>query len=580
MNNRSDYYEYSPLEYSKLYDEIFAGKSVWLALSSDKSIKEVNLSYNAWLHSEDANIFKHKFNLRNDDFHDIVKSTYLENDETGFVDKRSGKLLGNKILVPNLSDPSKSTCPILSRKLKALESITYPGESSIDEEGYMHLPTSVVDSDGYISLGISLDGDSYGQFTDGSRLVSTQIYNPEIEYKVGDIVYHQGHTYKALRSGNRGHFPDISSYWVIESKVNDLYTTRVTILSDPQTAGDTNPNKQITIVNPEDTDNIDFSVSANLGYKFNSVQIEHNDDSREDLRLNTDYLLSDIVDGDDYYNIITVLDPGWEKILNDDSKKRVIFHFITTQTGLAMNYTLDNNGTVTTGNIEVRGFSESPYTTSHSTTYKIILSALTKNGTRYTLTDEINEQLSSVVIGDVLEFEFALVDYKHAPGSSKYIKASTVKRADGIITEEVLDLNITTTSWEYWKDHTLDNVPVLYVPITVDYDDLELNITAATKLFYTVSEFNGFEVDTVNSEVNYGGSQTIQFYGTYRDALDYIVVNDHTIPRKTIATIASGGELRYEEYSPYIITLRKSGTMYTLVISNIVGDLDIKIIEK
>ena len=88
--------EISPLEYGKKYDEIYAGKSVWFTLSSDNSIKELNLSYNAWEKSEDANIYKRKFNLRNDDFYEIISietrgaSYAIERAQTGTAVKVIG----------------------------------------------------------------------------------------------------------------------------------------------------------------------------------------------------------------------------------------------------------------------------------------------------------------------------------------------------------------------------------------------------------------------------------------------------------------------------------------------------------
>ena len=570
-NNRNNYYEIDPCEYSKLYDEIFAGKVVWLALSSDKSIKEVNLSYNAWLHSEDANIFKSKFNLRNDEFFNVTNRKYIKESTTDCIDTRSGKLLGNSAMVPNIDNPKQSSCPILSRKLKELESTMYPGGSTMNDEGYMILPDNAISDDGYLPLDILVESDNCAHFFSEGRDSGTPMYNPEVEYRVGDQVFHQDKVYKAIRSGNRGHLPDISPFWVLDDKVNDAYTTRLTILSDPQDAGKSNPSKQITIVDTENLANIDFSVSANLGYKLADVQIEHDDDSRENLIKNKDYTDTDIVDGDDYYNFITLLSSGIKKVLGEDSKKRVIFKFNTTAVSFVRNYTLDDNGTITTGGIINRGFSSSP-TSYSSDIYKIVLAAITKNGVRTTQTSEISNYLNNAKIHDELILEFALVDYKHEDGASRFLGVTTTKRADGETrTEEFKDFDVRTVSWEYASGHTLNKVPVLSVPVTVDFDSIEINVTAATKLTYTVSEYNGFEVNTVNAEVNYGGSQTIQFYGTYRDALKEINISGIVITGLVESlTIPGVG----------IVTLHKSGSMYTLIISSITGDIDIKIIER
>lgn len=521
INNRGDYYEYEPIEYSNLYDEIFSGKSVWLALSSDKSIKEVNLSYNAWLQSEDANIFKKRFNLRNDEYYEKPRKTYLKSNGDDLIDFRSGKLLGNKPLISNASNPEKSTCPILSRKLKRIG---------------------------------------------GSN------YNPEVEYSQGSKVIHNGETYVALKPGNRGHFPDISSYWVLDSKISDLYTRRITILSEPQTAGVTDPNKQVTIVNEDNIDNMEFSVTANLGYKFGSVQLEWNDSTKEDLDFGSDYLCSDIVDGKDFYNVITILHSGWKKILDDQSRKRLIFKFVPTSTGIVLKYSIDSDATKA---MAVVGF-DTQVSSDCSDLTGIFLSALSRNGVRYTKSLDINDQISKISIGDEIDFEFALVDYKHQ-GISRFTDLSITKKVNGeTTTTNQDDLPVEYTKWEYWIGHPLDNVPVLHVNTVVDYNDIEIFVMSSTKLVYTVSAFDGFEVDQVNSLVTYGGRQEIRFYGTYRDSLDKILINNYTITNDVV----SGETKVYTGYSPYIITLSKSGTMYTLTIDNIVKDLDIKLIEK
>lgn len=631
MNNRNNYYEYDPLEYSKLCDEINAGKSLWLALSSDKSIKEVNLSYNAWLNSEDANIFKHKFNMRNDDYYDKTRNSYLKIENSDYSDRRSGKLLGNKILVANKDNPEKSLCPILSRKLRDLNENMYPGKSHINDN-YLHLPVGYVDSNGYLSLEMEVDSEGFARFSSADRS-GIQSYCPEVEYEPGTIVYHKGEVYKALRKGNRGHFPDISSYWALNSRLNDYYTTRVTILNRPQTAGTSDPNKQITIVNRDDVDDMNFSVTANLGYKFSAVQRELMDGTIEDLickgmikdwvsgtmykigdltkynsvyykcyadvydsttipysrytpdtiygqkfwkptTLEDDYLVSDIVDGNDYYNVVTILENGWKKLLETNSRSRLVFYFEPTKITSTMQYSLDDNGEITTNQIRIKGYSSAPESSS-ALPYEIVLASLTKNGQKYDSTNNILAQLNSVTVGDELEFEFVLVDYIHTVGSTRFEAATLTKKASGETTATNSELNIESVTWEFVSGKPKE-MSVLHVPVTVDYDDLTIDIAAATKLNMTVSEYSGFEVSKVNDKVNYGGTESIQFYGTYRDAFKYLTLYDKTLDRVT-------GDKPLEiivEGETVLVSLSKSGAMYTLVVSNVVKDLDIKLIEK
>ena len=171
--------------YKGVIDEINCGKAVWLALTTDNTVKDVNLSYYAWLQSEDANIYKHKFNLRNDDYYDKTKSEFLVSDNFGYTDRRSGKLLGNQLIVAS----DNSSCPILSRKLKDVKNRWSAGD------------------------------------------VEYPNYDPEIEYKLGDLVILNGIVYKSVRKNNRGHFPGISSYWALKSSIDNIKTTRVTLLN-------------------------------------------------------------------------------------------------------------------------------------------------------------------------------------------------------------------------------------------------------------------------------------------------------------------------------------------------------------
>ena len=53
--------------------------------------------------------------------YDKTKSHYLEEGRGDFIDKRSGKLLGNKIMAVNKEQPGMSSCPLLSRKLRNLD---------------------------------------------------------------------------------------------------------------------------------------------------------------------------------------------------------------------------------------------------------------------------------------------------------------------------------------------------------------------------------------------------------------------------------------------------------------------------
>lgn len=271
-------------------DEINCGKAVWLALTTDNTVKDVNLSYYAWLQSEDANIYKHKFNLRNDDYYDKTKSEFLVSNNFSYTDRRSGKLLGNQLIVAS----DNSSCPILSRKLKDVKNRWSAGD------------------------------------------VEYSNYDPEIEYRLGDLVILNGIIYKSVRKNNRGHFPGISSYWALKSSIDNIKTTRVTLLnyqklddsySINMEAGITSPNKQITL--DENSNAPGFKVIDNSGYKFASICYENASGTIITLNQN-DYVVDRVISsstGDVVYYRVIIKPDGWNVILGDNSRKRLIFAF-------------------------------------------------------------------------------------------------------------------------------------------------------------------------------------------------------------------------------------------------------------
>lgn len=567
-----------PIDYGKLYDEIYAGKSVWFALSSDNSIKELNLSYNAWEKSEDANIYKRKFNLRNDDFHNIVNTTLppciKELDyQVGYLDRRNGKFLGNQILLPNLKDPDRSNCPILTRKLLRLGVNQFNNPSPYSYSDFVYRKN-------YSEGDIYRKGHDY--FKKGS-IDSEQVYikyDPEIEYEIGDVVL--CHTsedtwdlYKAIRKGNRGHYPGISSYWVLQDKTLDMFTTRVTIMQDPQNGGTITPNKQITIVNEDDTEDIDFEVTPSVGYEFDSILTVLDNESVQELNP-SDYIVVDSIDESNYFKLVTIESSGWDSILNSSSKKRIIFKFNPIHATLLLTYHVKGSSTV---NIEipVEGLDDTPRQIPQGESYFVALGAFSRNGIRYTKKNDILNALGEIVVTDNVTLEFVLIDDVHSTGVSRFIGGSVIKEASGSIIEEDLEIPKidTISSWEFIEGEVLKDVQILKYSIDeIDFNKLSMNIDITNKLFITVSNYDGFEVSNVNQEIEYGAEVSLQFYGTYRDNLGYITINDKVIEEIGTGTITldSGEIISY--------SLSKSNSMYTLELSEVTTDIDIKLFEK
>lgn len=604
-------YSYDDLEYSKLYDEIYSGKSVWLVLSSDNTIREVNLSYNAWLRSDDANIFKNKFNLRNDEYHKVSKNISVKNEGDDYSDLRSGKLLGNKSL--------KST-PLLSRKFKNIERSKGLGETYIDQDGYLHLAASLVDGDGYVRFKQTLNTSGDGVMNTTSLLnggvSGAEQYNPEIEYKVGDTVYHLGSLYKALRSGNRGHFPDISSYWALKDKVDDYSTTRITILSNPVGSGTVSPNRQIT----KDVDNLsstNFNVIANPGYKLGSVSLEKNSGEREDLSLSEDYIITDIVDGDDYFDVVTVQSEGWNKVIVDDSRKRLIFNFIKAPTKFSGAYDLSDDPENPTYNaLRIKGISDpaekSPVITDRTFgMYLFEVDVIDEEGNRTTyntvesieayLVGYINSEGKKVEslmrVGDRVTFCISFLDYSGNAASKITDIKSTVgihgKLSEGELDIERFDIPESEMMWE--KCHCAD---IVKLTTTINSDSLNLLVTGTTKLTVTVVDFSGFEVSPIKSKVDLNSSLKVQFYGTYYDRFDHVEIrngsgdeyievyfNDIAGPgiSDAIETLENG--YKFTVARDIIsclshVALQKEKQLYTLTLYGVTEDINIKLVEK
>lgn len=566
--------EISPLEYGKKYDEIYAGKSVWFTLSSDNSIKELNLSYNAWEKSEDANIYKRKFNLRNDDFYEIIRSSspsYLKelDYQSGYLDRRNGKLLGNQVLFPNINNPSQSNCPILSRKLSNLgqDQFNTPGKYPYSDYVYGKV---------YNSGEVYKKGCDYYMVRDGSLKQIYIKHNPEVEYNIGDLVLSKtSELYEVVKKGNRGYFPGLSPHWVLRDKTLDLFTTRVSIVQDPLDGGKISPNKQITIVNENKTEDITFEVSPEIGYEFGTVLTVKDDSTVLELDPD-DYIVIDSVDESNYFKLVTIKRSGWESILKGDDKKRIIFKFNPIHSTIVLTYYI--KGMELSTEIPVEGLEDEPRLIPQGNSYFVALGAINKNGNRYAKKEDIIRELSELMINDNVLLEFVLIDDVHSVGVSRFIDGSIIKESSGTITKDnftISDKVSTLESWEYIKDEILKNVQVLKYPIEqLDFNKLSINLGITNKLFITVSSYDGFEVSDINQEIEYNTETSLQFYGTYRDNLDYITVNNKIIEGIGMGTLTfdTGETIRY--------SLSKLNSMYTLKLFNVVTDIDIKLFEK
>lgn len=226
-NSESMYYYYDSMisersrtigavSYVKLLQEVSLSKAVWMLLTSDNDITDINLSYKSWTDSINPNRNMCKYSLRNDEYWSTKdSSTVLEKiGGTEFwYDMNSKTLLGNEEIPAD-------ACPIMKMKKK------------------------------YIDL------DTYSDF---------------VEYSLGDKVKY-GHSldgelqeWESLCDGNLGNNPVYSSKWVLSGAVVNTETNRVTIMMNPPNAGSTNPGGTITV---KRNDSRRFLVLENVGYRL------------------------------------------------------------------------------------------------------------------------------------------------------------------------------------------------------------------------------------------------------------------------------------------------------------------------
>jgi len=274
------------LDYLKLTDELFCGKVIWMDLSEDNTIKELNLSFNAWNTGNNANRNKSKLNLRNDDFvnlkdkFNIYKN--IENTEI-WKDNRTDLLLGNRVI---------EDCPLLKKKL---------------------------------------------------RRIDNSVYSPNVTYKNGDRVNYEYETWISLCDLNRNNTPSISKEWIKVDTLLDGVTERITLIMDPIVGGYTSPKNQVTI--DDDMKTISFKVIPNLSYKVGSDDgdlyiYEDGIQSFLEEGKNKDYIKTIVEEEGENYISFTISGSQWDRILKSDSQ-RLYFAFSNNLTEIKIKGSID-----------------------------------------------------------------------------------------------------------------------------------------------------------------------------------------------------------------------------------------------
>lgn len=234
-NPDSLYYIYDPIlsesreslsivDYRKLREEINCSKVVYLYLTKDSEVVDVNLAYKSWIDSNNSNRNTKDYIIRNDEYYSTRNNiNILENLKNSdfWFDNNSGTIVGS-------SEYEHISCLLLRKKLSK---------------------------------------------------INNKVYSPYIRYNKGDIVRYgknpEGDYYywESLVDNNYYSNPFLSPDWVESSKIDNFFTRRINILIYPLDSGHSNPGGSITInsINQEMSFNIQPSVGYNIYYRSNDL---------------------------------------------------------------------------------------------------------------------------------------------------------------------------------------------------------------------------------------------------------------------------------------------------------------------
>ena len=216
LNDRSE--SLGIVEYRKLREEVNCSKIVYLYLTKENEVLDINLAYKSWVDSNNPNRKAKDYIIRNDEYYSTRNNIdILENleDSDFWFDSNSGTLVGN-----SEHDHTKE-CPLLRKKLVKSNS---------------------------------------------------NFYSPYVRYNKGDIVRYgsdpsgEPYYWESLVDNNYHTNPFISSDWIESTRINNYFTRRINILIYPLGAGSSIPGGSIT-VNSENQA-VSFTIQSNPGYNI------------------------------------------------------------------------------------------------------------------------------------------------------------------------------------------------------------------------------------------------------------------------------------------------------------------------
>lgn len=204
----------------ELEDEISDEKAVWMLISSNNKVKEVNLSYKSWIDSINPNRNMNKYLIRNDEYWSTKNHVNIVNmvDHINIlVDSTSNTLLGN-------TKVDDSRLLILNKKKSRVN----------------------------LFRNNNLDYPDYYKYT---------------TYKKGDKVYYSGELYESLSNNNFNELPIISTKWILANVLSTIKSIRIIVSVYPQVGGISDPIGVISI--PSIDSDTSFHIKPYPGYVLN-----------------------------------------------------------------------------------------------------------------------------------------------------------------------------------------------------------------------------------------------------------------------------------------------------------------------
>lgn len=371
-----------------------------------------------------------------------------------------------------------------------------------------------------------------------SSLTNNNNYSPYINYNLGDKVVFgkkkinaSGETedliWVSLHSNNIGNSPVFSNSWSLESSITGIFTSRIFVSSYPSDAGYSNPSGSITIANSNSSKI--FYINESLGYKLQELDGDKSPVS-SDIGNNS-YVpgggnIWNFIE-DPYYGIIIY---NWTPFLKTG---KLVFNF--QYCGCFIDFKL----------ITVNGI-ESSYDQWESYVPGFKLDNVVVNDQQKLPEFDSNYQLNFNPNDKVTYIFSKLKEYSVSKITTSSGDILEVSSNDGVIS---FSDNINSNQISY----------LLYLE----------NKT----LIVTLTEFSGFEISQPITEVIYGNTYNVQFYG---DTFDKAIVKDQLNNEVEISKSQIGSLVTFGE-SNILIEYNQNSEIYTITISNITRNLEINL---